>query len=257
MNFPTNRFTQALKAGENQTGIWVSLASAYSAEIVASAGFDFAVIDMEHAPNSEASVLGQLQAFNGYPTSTLVRPPWNDSVMVKRLLDIGAPGLVFPMVQSVEEAEAAVAACRYPPRGMRGVAGATRASGFGKIPDYFDRVEEELTIVIQLETLSAMEQATEIAAVDGVSAMFFGPSDIAADMGHLGKPMEPAVWEAIRPVAKKLADKGMPVGTLVGDLDFAAGLMRDEFSFVACSTDGSVFARALGETVTKMRDLLG
>ena len=120
--------SQALKNGENQVGIWVSLVSTAAAEIVAGAGFDFAVIDMEHSPNSEQTVIAQLQAFSGFDTPAIVRPPWNDSVMVKRLLDAGAPGLLFPMVQSVAEAKSAVAASHYPPNGVRGVAGGIRGT---------------------------------------------------------------------------------------------------------------------------------
>lgn len=255
MNFPTNAFTHAIAAGQKQVGIWASLASSFAVEIVASAGFDFIVVDMEHAPNDLESVLGQLQAIAPHDTTALVRPMWNDSVMVKRLLDCGAPGLIFPMVQSVAEAEAAVAACRYPPRGIRGVAGSTRANQFGRITDYFDKVEEEMTIIVQVETQAAMAQVDDIAAVDGVSGVFFGPSDIAADMGYLGKPMTPAVWDAIRPLARRLADKGIPSGTLVGDLDFAANLINEEFTFVACATEASALTKAMDATVKKMRDL--
>ena len=257
MNYPTNPFTQAISQGRKQVGIWVSMASNVTAEVIASAGFDWAVVDMEHSPNSVPSVMSQLQVFAGYGTTALVRPYWNDTVLVKRVLDIGAQGLVFPMVQSVEEAEAAVAACRYPPRGVRGVAAATRATAFGRTTDYFQRVEEEMTIILQLETQAAMAQAEEIAAVDGVSGVFFGPADIAADMGHLGKPMAPEAWAAIRPVSKKIADKGVPVGTLVGDVGFAAELLNEEFTFVACGTDTGLLAKAADATVSKMRDLLG
>ena len=257
MNFPENSFTRGLAEGRKQFGIWVSLASPFASEIVASAGFDFAVIDMEHAPNDLNSVLGQLQGFAPHPTPGLVRPQWNDSVLVKRLLDIGAPGLVFPMIQSAEEAAAAVSACRYPPNGIRGVAGSNRANQFGRIPDYFERVEEEMSIIVQIETLEAIACADEIAAVEGVSGVFFGPSDIAADMGHLGKPMTPEVWsDVIRPTARKLADKGMPVGTLVGDLNFAAELLNDEFAFVACSTEAVALAKAMDSIVGTMRDLI-
>ncbi len=257
MNFPANSFTQGLAEGRKQVGMWVSLASPFASEIVASAGFDFAVIDMEHAPNNVDSVLGQLQAFAPHPTTAIVRPPWNDAVMVKRLLDIGAPGVIFPMVQTPEEAEAAVAACRYPPRGIRGVAGSTRANQFGRMPDYFDRVEEEMTIIIQVETLDAIACVDEIADVDGVSGIFFGPSDIAADMGHIGKPMTPAVWDVIRPAAKRLADRGMPPGTMMGDLGFASDLLNDEFAFVACATEAVALARAMDATVKTMREQTG
>jgi len=140
---------------------------------------------MEHSPNELTSLLGQLQAFESTDTTAIVRPDWNDTVKVKRLLDMGAPGLLFPMVQTVEECAAAVAACRYPPRGVRGVAGTMRGNKFGRITDYFAQVEQQTAILIQLETLSAVEQALEIAAVDGVDGIFFGPADIGADMGHL------------------------------------------------------------------------
>ena len=142
MNLHPNRFLAALRAGTPQIGMWITLGSPYAAEVVASAGFDFAVVDMEHAPNEITSVMGQLQVLASHGVPALVRPDWNDAVKVKRILDIGAQGLVFPMVQSGEEAARAVAACRYPPRGVRGVSTSTRANGFGRVGDYFDRVEQ-------------------------------------------------------------------------------------------------------------------
>jgi 4-hydroxy-2-oxoheptanedioate aldolase len=244
MKLESNRFTHAIAAGEKQIGLWVSLSSGFAAEVTASAGYDWALVDMEHTPNDYFSVLGQLQAFAATDTTAIVRPEWNDPVAVKRLLDLGARGLLFPMIQSVEEAEKAVAATRYPPRGMRGVSGATRATKFGRVTDYVARVEDETTVILQLETLEALGRAEDIAAVDGVSGIFFGPADIAADMGHLGKPMAREVWDAIRPVAQKLIAKGVPVGTLVMDTDFAAQLLNDGFSFVACATDTVLLARA-------------
>ena len=149
------------------------------------------------------SVLGQLQAYAASDTTAIVRVEWNDTVAVKRLLDLGAPGILFPMIQSVEEAEQAIAATRYPPRGVRGVAGATRATKFGRITDYVARVEDETTVLLQLETLAAVEQAEAIATVDGVNGIFFGPGDIAADIGKVGKPMDPEVWALIKPAAHK------------------------------------------------------
>lgn len=256
MNLQSNPFTRAIASGTKQIGTWVSLGSNFSAEIMAPAGFDWAVIDMEHAPNDLQMVLSQLQVFANSQTTAIVRPDWNDAVLVKRLLDIGAPGLLFPMVQNVQEAEAAVAATRYPPRGMRGVSTSTRANGFGRMADYYDRVEDEMTVIVQIETKAALEQAEQIAAVDGVSGVFFGPADIGADLGLLGKPMAPEVWQAIRPVAQKLSAQGMPVGTLVGDLDFAASLLNAEFTFVACGSDANMLARAADSTVQKMRDLI-
>ena len=243
MKLAANQFLKAIRAGQQQVGIWVSLSSPYAAEAVAPASYDWALLDMEHSPNELTSLLGQLQAFEGSGTTAIVRPDWNDSVKVKRLLDLGAPGLLFPMVQNVAEAEAAVAACRYPPRGVRGVAGTMRGNKFGRVSDYFTEVENQTAILIQLETVDAVEQAEAIAAVDGVDGIFFGPADIGADMGHVGQPMHPDVWTLVRPMARKLMSMGMPVGTLVSDPAFAADLLNDGFSFVACGSDAGLLAK--------------
>ncbi|MFT7137568.1 MAG: 4-hydroxy-2-oxoheptanedioate aldolase, partial [Akkermansiaceae bacterium] len=168
----------------------------------------------------------------------------NDTGAVKRLLDLGAPGILFPMIQSVQEATQAVAATRYPPHGVRGVSGATRATKFGRVSDYTARVADETTVLLQLETRAAVEQAEAIADVDGVNGIFFGPADIAADIGKLGKPMDPEVWALIKPAAQKLIAKGVPVGTLVLDPAFATELLNEGFTFVACGTDASLLAKA-------------
>lgn len=254
MKLEQNRFLHGLNAGEKQVGIWISLASNFAAEVVAHAGFDWALIDMEHSPNDYFSTLGQLQAFAATDTTAIVRVEWNDAVAVKRLLDLGAQGLLFPMIQSVEEAERAVAATRYPPRGVRGVSGATRATKFGRISDYSSRVDVETAVLVQLESRSAIEQAEKIAAVDGVSGVFFGPADIAADIGKLGQPMAPEVWDLIMPAANALIAKGVPVGTLVSDTDFGIKLLNDGFSFVACGLDTVLLARASDALIAKVRD---
>jgi len=255
MKMMENAFLKAIKSGEKQVGLWVSLCSNLSAELVAISGYDWLLIDMEHAPNSEMSVLGQLQAIAPY-TTAIVRPPWNDTVTVKRLMDIGSPGLLFPMVQSVAEAEAAVAAMRYPKDGVRGVAGSMRATKFGRITDYAARVADETAVIIQLETVEAMEQAVEIGTVDGVDGVFFGPADISADMGMMGQTMAPEVWDKIWVAARKLIDAGVPVGTLVLDPAFAAKLMKDGFTFVACGLDTSILARGSDALLADMRDRL-
>ena len=253
MTLPRNAFLAAIRAGRPQIGIWVSLASNFAAEVVAGAGFDWALIDMEHAPGELTQVLGQLQAFAPYPTTALVRPDWNDAVKVKRLLDMGAPGLLFPMVQTVEEAQAAVAAMRYPPRGVRGVSVSTRANGFGRIPDYFTRVEAETATLVQLETRAAIALADQIGAVDGVDGVFFGPADIAADLGHMGQPLHPDVWDLVRPVAARLIAAGVPVGTLVPDPAFARQLIAEGFTFVACGSDLGLLARGADSLLKTMK----
>ncbi|MFK7754488.1 MAG: HpcH/HpaI aldolase/citrate lyase family protein [Sedimentitalea sp.] len=256
MQTQINPFTAALRGGQKQLGVWVSLGSGFGAEVLRGSGFDWALLDMEHSPTEISAILNQLQVFADTKTTAIVRPPWNDSVLVKRLLDIGARGLLFPMVQNPDEARAAVAATRYPPRGIRGVSASTRATGFGRVTDYFQRIEDETTVVLQLESVAALDQATDIAAVDGVTGMFFGPADIGADMGLLGTPMHPDIWARIRPVARALAAKGVPVGTIVTNPDFAADLLANEFTFVAIASDTALLATGADRALAEMRKRL-
>lgn len=257
MELKTNPFTHAIATGDKQVGLWVSLCSNFAAEVIAPSGYDWVVIDMEHSPNDYLSTLGQLQVFAATDTTAIVRVEWNDTVAVKRLLDLGAPGILFPMIQSAEEAKRAVAATRYPPNGVRGFSGTTRATKFGRVTDYVDRVDEETTVILQIETQAAMAQAEEIAAVEGVSGIFFGPADIAADIGKLGQPADPAVWELIKATAAKLIAKGVPVGTLVFDPDVAAELLNEGFTFVACGMDASLLARASDAALAEVKSKIG
>ena len=253
MQISENTFKRAIADGNPQVGLWVSLCSNFAAEMVAPAGYDWALLDMEHSPNEIGIVLGQLQAFNGSPTTPIVRPMWNDPVVVKRLMDMGANTLLFPMIQSPEEARAAVAATRYPPHGIRGVSGAQRGNKFGRVTDYFDRILDETCVIVQLETRAALAQAAEIAAVDGVDGIFFGPADIGADLGKLGTPMDPAVWEAIMPAAEAVRQAGKPVGTLVFDANRAAELLREGFAFVACGSDASLLVKGADALLGSVR----
>ena len=256
MKLKANPFTRALRNRDRQIGLWISLCSNYAAEAIAGSGYDWVLLDMEHAPNELSMVLAQLQVFESSEATAIVRLDWNDPVKVKRLLDLGAPGLLFPMVQSVEEARQAVAATRYPPRGVRGVAGATRSNAFGRIGDYYQRVENETAVLIQLETRQALDDALQIASVDGVSGVFFGPADIAADIGRIGKPLCDEVWDLIRPVAQKLMAQGIPVGTLVFDADFAAQLLNEGFNFVACGSDASLLAKGADQLLDSVKQKL-
>lgn len=244
MELAPNKFTHALAASEKQIGLWITLCSNFVAEVTAPSGYDWVLIDMEHSPNDYQSVLGQLQAYEASDTTAIVRVEWNDTVAVKRLLDLGAPGLLFPMIQNEEQAQSAVAATRYPPNGVRGVAGSTRATKFGRISNYVSQVESETTVLLQIETREALGNAEAIANVEGVHGVFFGPGDIAADIGKVGKPMDPEVWQLIKPIAQKLIAKGVPVGTLVLDAAFATELLNEGFTFVACGTDSSLLAKA-------------
>ena len=253
MKMPANRFLEAIRAGEQQIGLWVSLGSGFSAEAVAGAGFDWLLIDMEHAPTELGAVFAQMQAVAPYDGSVIVRPPWNDPVVVKRLLDAGAQNVLFPMVQNADEAALAAASMAYPPAGIRGVSGLTRATRFGRVKDYFGRVNDALGTIVQVETQAAMAQVAEIGAVPGVDGVFFGPADIGADMGILGNPNDPAIWDAIRPAARKLMDAGVPVGTLVFDAAFAKELLAEGFTFVACGSDLQLLARGADALAATMR----
>lgn len=256
MKLKSNPFKQAIAGGAPQVGIWNSLCSNIAADVLASAGYDWALLDMEHSPNDMRTVLGQLQAYENGPTVPIVRPVWNDPVLVKSLLDMGAPGLLFPMVQSVEEAERAVAATRYPPRGIRGVSVSQRGNRFGRVSDYFDRVEAETCVLVQIETQQALSRVGEIASVDGVDGVFFGPADLAADMGLLGQAAHEDVWAAIAEGANAARAAGKPVGTLVGDAGKATQLIRDGFSFVACGSDLNLLARSADAQLKLIRDAL-
>lgn len=244
MKLSRNPFKAAIAEHKPQIGLWNSLCSNVAADVVSSTGFDWALLDMEHSPNDERTVLGQMQAMQQGDTVPIIRPPWNDFVMTKRLLDIGACGFLFPMIQTVEEAEAAVAATRYPPRGIRGVSMAHRGNKYGRVTDYFERFEDELAVLVQIETRGALSRTAEITAVDGVDGVFFGPADIAADMGLLGQATHPDVWAAIGEAAKVVNAAGKPTGTLVQTADKAVELFGDGFSFVACGSDLGLLARS-------------
>src|SRR5258708_27656864 len=177
MDLPQNSFKRALKAGKPQIGLWSSLSSHYTVEVIAGAGYDWLLPDCEHSPNDLESLLAQLQACAPYPSSAVVRVPWNDMVNIKRVLDIGAQSLLIPYVCSPEEAKAAVAATRYPPAGVRGVAGTTRATRFGRVKDYAKRAHEEICVLVQVETQTALDNLEKTAAVDGAGAGVLGPAE--------------------------------------------------------------------------------
>ena len=243
MELPRNAFKHAIAAGRPQIGLWSSLCSNIVAEIIAGAGFDWIVIDTEHAPNDIGGVLGQLQGLEGGTASPMVRPAWNDPVLVKRILDAGAQGLVFPYVQTADEARAAVAATRYPPDGIRGVAGNHRASRYGRIKDYLRRASEELCIIVQLETGAALAQLEAIATVDGVDGIFIGPSDLSASMGHIGNPGHAAVQAAIKDALERCTRAGTPAGILSYVEDEARRYLDMGFTFVAVGGDSVLLAR--------------
>src|ERR1700730_973185 len=196
-DMPQNHFKRAIAQNTRQIGLWMSLASPAATEVAAGAGFDWLLLDMEHAPNELPDVAHHLRAAEGGTAEPVVRVPWNDAVMVKRLLDIGARSLLFPFLQSAEEARRAVAATRYPPHGIRGFAGTTRANRYGRVPDYAKRASEEICVLVQCETRKAVADIAAIAAIEGIDGIFIGPADLAADMGHLADTQHADVQAAI------------------------------------------------------------
>ena len=250
---PPNAFKRALLEGKQQIGLWISLASPYSAEIVAGAGYDWLVIDTEHSPNEVDTTLAQLQVLAAYPVSAVVRPAWNDKVLIKRHLDIGAQTLLVPYVQTAEEAAAAVAAIRFPTQGVRGVAGVTRATRFGRVKDYAKRAEEELCMLVQIETRAGLDNLEAIARTDGVDGVFIGPADLAAGLGHLGEQQHPEVQSAIQDGIKRIRACGKGAGILATDEASSRRYMEWGTTFTAVGVDVMVLGRELEKLVAKFR----
>ena len=247
MQAPTNDFKRRLAAGETLHGLWMSLASPVAAEALALTGFDWLLFDTEHSPVDVAEVQALLQAAAVGSAALVARPAWNDKVLVKRLLDIGAQTLLVPFVETADEALAAVAATRYPPAGVRGVAGATRASRYGMTSDYFEVADREICVVVQIETGAALGRLEEIAAVEGVDGVFIGPSDLAASLGHLGNPGHADVQAALHDAASRLAAIGVPAGILATRVEDARRYVEWGYRFVASGTDlGLLVAGAKG-----------
>lgn len=253
MELPPNLFKQSILAGRRQIGFWLSLGSAAVAEVVAGAGYDWVMIDAEHGPNDLATVIDQLRVLDAGPATPIVRPAWNDPVLIKRLLDAGAPALLVPFVRSADEAAQAVAATRYPPRGIRGVATSQRASRWGQRADYVQRYEQELCVIVQLETAASLAALEAIAAVPGVDALFIGPSDLAADMGHLGEPGHPEVQAAIADAVARCRDSGKPMGTFAPAADDARRYLDLGMTFAAVGADAGVLRRGAEALVTAFR----
>lgn len=239
-----NQLKARLAAGERQVGFWLTLASPNATEIVAGAGFDWILIDMEHAANEPDMIVDHLRAAAcGGPAEPVVRVPWNEPVIVKRLLDFGVRSFMFPFVQSAAEAEAAVAATRYPPHGIRGFSGVSRATHFGRIADYVARCADEICILTQVETPQALADVGSIAAVDGVDGVFIGPNDLAANMGMVGKANDPKVLAEIDLGLARIQAAGKPAGVMNFNEDGARAQFDKGFSFIAVGGDSGLLAR--------------
>ena len=238
-----NAFKAAIARGDKQVGLWLSLAGPYSAELCAGAGFHWLLIDGEHAPNDLRSTLVQLQAVAAYASHPVVRPVGSDPNTIKQLLDIGAQSLLVPMIDTADQAAAVAAATRYPPHGMRGVgASAARASRWGARRDYLHLADDEVCLLVQAESIRALDNLQAICAVDGVHGVFIGPADLAASMGHRGNAGHADVQAAIDSSIRTIVASGKAAGTLTGDLTLARHYLELGASFVAVGIDVSLLA---------------
>jgi len=243
MELPVNRFKRALAEGRQQLGLWCSLPSAYVVEAVAGSGFDWLLLDTEHSPGDPLTVLAQLQAIAPYEVSAVVRPASNDTVLIKRFLDLGAQTLLIPYVQNANEAKHAVAAMRYPAEGIRGVSAVTRATRFGRVAGYAKRAHEELCLLVQIETQEALDDLEAIASIDGVDGIFVGPGDLAASLGHVGELAHPDVKRAIEDAIRRIRSSNKPAGILTSDPAFAKRCIELGTTFTAVGVDAGILTR--------------
>jgi 4-hydroxy-2-oxoheptanedioate aldolase len=256
MPAPANLFKQALRTGRAQIGLWQALASPYTVEICVGAGFDWLLLDAEHAPNDIPLLVSQLQAMKGSSSQAVIRPPIGDTYIVKQLLDIGAQTLLIPMVDTAELAARMVQAVRYPPHGVRGVGAAlARASAFNRIPDYLQTANEEICLLVQVESRAGITNLDAIAATEGVDGVFVGPADLAADMGYLGKPGAPEVQAEVEAALKKIQSHGKAAGILIGDLQLARRYLDLGATFVAIGNDVTLLANATSNLLRDFKQI--
>ncbi|MGH8278867.1 MAG: aldolase/citrate lyase family protein [Gammaproteobacteria bacterium] len=233
-----NPFKHALQTGKRQIGLWAALADPYVIEVLATAGFDWLLIDNEHAPNDVRTTLSQLQALAAYPTAAVVRPAHGDTALIKKYLDIGVQTLLVPMVDSAEQAQQVVAATRYSPRGVRGVGSSlARASRWNAVPDYLHTASDELCVLVQAESTMALQNLATIARVDGVDGVFFGPSDLSASMGLIGQSGAAAVRKVVGDGIRLVHDAGKAAGVLTSDVELAKEYLAAGATFVAVGSD--------------------
>jgi 4-hydroxy-2-oxoheptanedioate aldolase len=248
-----NPFKHALKSGRLQLGLWHSLSSHLVAELLADAGFDWILLDTEHAPNELPMVLAELQAMSGGTAHAVVRPAWNDPVITKRLLDVGAQSLLIPYVETEEEARRAVMSTRYPPEGFRGFAGQARASRYGRIQGYHAAANAEICVLVQVETKRGLENLKRIARVEGVDGVFVGPGDLSAALGYLGQPNHPEVVKIIEDMIAQIKDAGCAPGILTGDTELAQRYIELGCLFAAVGSDIGLLAKGADQLAAKFR----
>lgn len=245
MKMPVNQFKQRLLAGEEQYGLWLGLSQTISTEICAGAGFDWLLIDAEHGPNDLRTILAQMQVISAYASHPVVRPPHGDHVLIKQLLETGAQTLMIPMVESAEQAEQLVEAMLYPPHGIRGVGSAlARASRWGRIEDYAHQANDQMCLIVQVETKEGLENLDAIQNVKGVDGVFFGAADLAASFGHLGEADHPEIVGMIEDGLRRVASIGKFGGVLCGDKSLVERYVRAGARFAAVGVDSMILSAA-------------
>lgn len=250
-----NQLKRDLQAGRKAAGAWLQLASPFTAEILSQAGFDYLVIDLEHGPGDILTLAAQIQAMKGSPAMPLVRATWNDFVLVKRILDAGAHGILFPYINTPADAEAAVRACKYPPQGIRGVAASPRAAGYGQNSmDYLAHANQEILILLAVETPEALANLDATLQVPGVDGIFIGPMDLATSMGYLADPKQPPVQAAIAEIERKVLGAGKILSTIAGPWEQAQSLYQRGYQMLMLMADGAALAAAAGEKVRKFKE---
>jgi 2-dehydro-3-deoxyglucarate aldolase len=249
-----NQFRADLRAGKRLIGCWASLGSPITAEVLGLAGFDWLLLDGEHAPNDVLSLIPQLMALKDSSSAPVVRPPWNEPVIIKRLLDSGFYNFLMPYVESEEEARRAVASTRYPPEGFRGVSVSQRGNRYGTVPGYFQGVNEQICVTVQIETRKGIDAVDAIAAVDGVDGLFVGPGDLSAALGYIGNPSHPEVQAAIKHVFERTHAAGKASGILAPAEADARRYLDWGATFVAVGSDLGLFRSASQGLRDKFQD---
>jgi 4-hydroxy-2-oxoheptanedioate aldolase len=258
MKIPQNTFKRALAEGRPQIGLWVGLADPYAAEALAGTGFDWLLIDGEHAPNDVRRVLAQLQAVAPYPVHPIVRPVIGDVALIKQYLDVGAQTVLVPVVESAEQARQMVAATRYPPKGIRGVGSAlARSSRWNQIDGYLHQADEQMCVLVQVETKKGLDSLAEIASVEGIDGVFFGPADLSASLGMLGQPGHADVQRAINDGIATVIKAGKAAGVLTSDIALARQYLQAGALFVAVGVDTTLLVRAARTLAAEFKDVKG
>lgn len=240
-----NSFKEALARDQIQIGLWLAMAAPYTAELCANAGFDWLLLDGEHSPLDLRTALAQMQAIAPYASQVVVRPPVGDPVLIKQLLDIGAMTLLVPMVETEDQARMLVASTRYPPRGIRGVgAGIARAARWGYVPDYLQQADNNVCLLLQIETKKGLENLDAILAVEGVDGIFLGAADLSASLGYLGNPSHPNVLAAMSDAIGRIRKAGRAAGVLTTNEAQAHDFIAMGCLFVAVGVDTLILAQA-------------